>query len=68
MFVNDFLYDMLGESTIKHQNVLRDYFRLNDVDFDDGVKDNNLMAIMETEQINLDNLFTKNVEKAYFYD
>ena len=38
------------------------------MDFEDGVKDNNLMAIMETEQINLNNLFTKNVEKAYFYD
>ena len=66
MFLNDFLYDILGEtSTNNKKKVLKEYFRLND----DSVisqtmnQDTNLIAIIEADKLDLNNLFLTNMEK-----
>ena len=62
MFLNDFLYDILGEtSTNNKKKVLKEYFRLND-DSDISHQDTNLIAIIEAEKLDLNNLFLTNME------
>ena len=34
MFLNDFLYNVLGETKTTSKQVMREYFRLNDTEFD----------------------------------
>lgn len=63
MFLNDFLYDILGEtSTNNKKKVLKEYFRLNDDPIIDN-EDTNIIAIMEAEKLDLNNLFLTNMEK-----
>ena len=69
MFVNEFLYDVLGETPIKNRKVLRDYLRLNDEqELGIAAKDSNLVAIIEAEKLDLNSLFMQNMEVSKFFD
>ena len=71
MFLNDFLYDVLGE-VVGNQNksVTRDYFKLYDTTGieDTSAEKNNMVAVIMSEGVDLNNLFMPTVEKNIFYE
>ena len=69
MFLNDFLYEVLGDAlSISHKAVIRDYFRLIDTAGVEDKKLSNLMAIIQAEKLDLNALFMPNVDKNIFYE
>ena len=69
MFLNDFLYEVLGDAlSINHKAVIRDYFRLVDIKGVNVKKLSNLMAIIQAEKLDLNALFMPNVDKQIFYE